>query len=171
MILELIPRWAFAAALAALLALCGVQTWRLASSAAALGNERAAHQSDLARMASAAASASEAARFEEQRRTVAQQGIIRHAETAQDTIRAAAVRASDAGDGLRFRAAAVAASCDPATSDPAASGAGPAASSPGDLLADVLGRMDEAGRQLAAEADRRGVAGAACESGYGSLTQ
>ena len=31
------------------------------------------------------------------------------------------------------------------------------------LLADVLSRMEQAGRELAAEADRRGIAGRACE--------
>jgi len=33
-----------------------------------------------------------------------------------------------------------------------------------DLLTDMLGRMEEHGRQLAAEADKRGIAGSACEA-------
>ena len=35
-----------------------------------------------------------------------------------------------------------------------------------DLLTDMLGRMEEHGRQLAAEADKRGIAGAACEASF-----
>jgi hypothetical protein len=38
------------------------------------------------------------------------------------------------------------------------------------VLADVLGRLEEAGRRLAATADERGIAGAACERSYDSLT-
>ncbi len=33
-----------------------------------------------------------------------------------------------------------------------------------DLLTDMLGRMEQHGRELAQEADRRGIAGAACEA-------
>jgi len=33
-----------------------------------------------------------------------------------------------------------------------------------DLLADMLGRLEQHGRELASEADKRGIAGAACEA-------
>jgi hypothetical protein len=39
------------------------------------------------------------------------------------------------------------------------------------VLADVLGRLEEAGRELAAVADARGTAGAACQRAYQWLTQ
>jgi hypothetical protein len=37
------------------------------------------------------------------------------------------------------------------------------------VLADVLGRLEAAGRELAAIADARGAAGAACERAYEAL--
>jgi hypothetical protein len=37
------------------------------------------------------------------------------------------------------------------------------------VLADVLGRLEEAGRELAAVADARGTAGTACERAYQAL--
>jgi hypothetical protein len=39
-----------------------------------------------------------------------------------------------------------------------------AASNSVDLLSDMLGRMEQHGRELASEADKRGIAGAACEA-------
>ena len=50
----------------------------------------------------------------------------------------------------------------------------PAAGSPaelaaGDVLADMLGRLEAAGRELAAEADRARVAGELCERSYDTL--
>ena len=80
------------------------------------------------------------------------------------SVRRAAVSAAVAGDGLRIRAQTVGATCDP----------GPAGSSettpgPGAVLADVLGRLEAAGRELAATADERGIAGAACEAAFDSM--
>jgi hypothetical protein len=37
------------------------------------------------------------------------------------------------------------------------------------VLADVFGRLEEAGRRYAALADERGTAGAACERAYDAL--
>jgi hypothetical protein len=122
-----------------------------------------------AQESAAAASASEADRVEEQRRLAAQQEVIRHAENQIAEARAAAGRAAAAAGGLRERAAAVAARCDRAPSDTAAASPGPAASDPGVLLADVLGRLEESGRRLAQIADERGAAGAACEASYDAL--
>ena len=81
-------------------------------------------------------------------------------------VRAAADRAGVAGDGLRIRVQPVAARCD---AGPASNGE--TAPSPGDLLTDVLGRLEEAGRELAAIADERGTAGAACERAFDAVTE
>lgn len=58
-----------------------------------------------------------------------------------------------------------------ASSCPATAGG----SSPGrdstELLADLLAEVESAGRAMAAEADRRGVAGEACERAYDGVSQ
>ena len=116
-----------------------------------------------------AVAASESNRSIEQQRAQAAQEVTRNAELAQDAVRVAAVRAVAAGDGLRQRTVAVAAACDRPAVNPGAAPPGPAASSPGDMLADVLRRIEDAAGQLAAVADERGAAGAACAAAYGAL--
>lgn len=80
-----------------------------------------------------------------------------------------AAAARTAGDRLRQRAEAIAARGCPAprTAEPA--GSGSAAEDPARMLADVLGRLEPFCRQLAAVADERGTAGAACEQSYDAL--
>jgi len=121
--------------------------------------------------------ASEALRQSERARTIEAAWINKHQEIARDaeeTARRAAAAAADAriaGDGLRQRAdrlATAAAHC-PATQDPTIAPSGPPAGHPAALLADMLGRLEEAGRELAAIADARGAAGAACERAYEAL--
>lgn len=134
-----------------------------------LDAERAGWAAEREAMARNAATASEAARAMETRRAAAIQEVITHAEVVAAQARSDAASSAAAGAGLRQRAATVAARCSGATGNPAAAVPGSAASTPGDLLADVLGRLDEAGRQLAAVADARGAAGAACERSYDAL--
>lgn len=117
----------------------------------------------------AAVAASEANQSIDRQRAAQAQEIARHAELAQDIVRTAAVRAVAAADGLRNRSAAVAAACDRSASDTAFAPASAAAPSPGVLLADVLRRIDTAAGELAAVADQRGVAGAACVAAYDAL--
>ena len=107
----------------------------------------------------------------EQQRAQAAQEVTRDAQFAQDAAHVAAVRAAAAGGGLRVRTVAVAAACDRPAVNPGATIPGPPASAPGDMLADVLRRVADAAGQLAAVADDRGAAGAACVSAYDSLTQ
>lgn len=92
-----------------------------------------------------------------------QQEALTHANTATLAARRDAAAARGTADRLRehFAAAAAASAC-PAYP-------GPAASSAADLLADVQRRIDEAAGELAAVADERGIAGAACERAYDSL--
>lgn len=170
-LIALIPRPLLLALLLALALLSGVQSVRLGRSTSALADLRAAIATERQRIADAAIAASEAARREEHRRTAAQTEIVHEAETHRRGAAVAAAGARVAGDGLRVRAAAVAARCDPAAADSGAASASPATDSPGLVLADVLGRLGEAGQHLAALADERGIAGSACERAYSSLTK
>ena len=134
-----------AAALAGWL-LAGVQTWRLTVEA-----ERQAEQA-LAREAAF------------------RSALITQTEAANDAAQAArrarldSAAAGRAADSLRQHVARIAGQCAPIGPD------SPAGAAPGDLLADMLGRLEEAGRELAAEADRARTAGAACERSYDALT-
>lgn len=84
------------------------------------------------------------------------------AQVADDAATAAAT-----ADGLRRELDRIrrrAASC-PAAAD----GSAPGRDST-ELLADLLAEVESAGRAMAAEADRRGVAGAACERAYDGVS-
>lgn len=135
------------------------------------GADRVQQRWDAARaeQSAAAASASEAARAEEQRRAAAQQEVINAVESKRRRAVADAAAAASAAAGLRERAAQLAATCG-AAGDPAAADAGEAAAHAGLVLAELLGRVERAGRAMAAIADARGAAGEACEQAYGSLT-
>ena len=120
--------------------------------------------------AARAASASEAARVEEQRRAAAQKEIVDAHEARARRARADADAAGAAAARLRDRVAAlVAASGHPAAGDPSAAAASAPAGDATELLADVLGRCVSRVRELAAVADERGAAGAACERAYDAL--
>ena len=129
-----------------------------------------AWDAERAQEAAAALKATQEARAEEQRRVVATQEVIHAAQAKLVTVAAAAGRALNSAVSLRERAAAVAAG-GAMPEAAAAPGRGASGAGPGLLLADVLGRMGEAGGQLAAEADRARVAGEACEQQYNSLTK
>jgi len=112
----------------------------------------------------------QAARVEERRRSAEQEGIAHAAELAASAARADASHAAAAAGSLRIRATATAATaCRPAASDPGAASASAPASSPGDVLVDVLSRLAVVSGQLAAVADERGAAGLACERSYDAL--
>lgn len=107
------------------------------------------------------------AREEEQRR---QSAIEEIRENAQDQINKAAadaVAADSAADGLRAqldRLKRRAANC-------ASSSTGSQASTDSTaMLADMLTQVESAGRAMAAQADRRRVAGLACEAAYNAIT-
>ncbi|MBU9440005.1 hypothetical protein DN523_10195 [Burkholderia multivorans] len=114
----------------------------------------------------AQAEAVAAARAEEQRRTAAQQENANHAAKERDQARADAAAAASAADGLRKQVATLI----ERARHPAAPTGSAAAGDALDLLADVLGRADEAAGELAKIADERGIAGKQCEADYDSLT-
>jgi len=116
--------------------------------------------------ATAQTKAVEAARTEEQRRTAAQQEIAENAAKERDQAGADAAAAASAADGLRKQVAVL---VDRARHPATATGS-PAAGDALDLLADVLGRTDEAAGEFARIADERGIAGQQCERDYDALT-
>ena len=115
----------------------------------------------------AALKAEEAARTEEQRRTVAQSEIVNESQRLATRASSDRSLATDAAARLRERAAAR--SGQPACHPQAAPGSAAAADAPG-VPADVLGRCGEAVGLFAAIADQRGIRGAACERINDSLT-
>lgn len=98
---------------------------------------------------------------------VEDQARIAHDATVQaDAARAGAAAADRAAAALRVRLNAFVANARAA--DPPASGAGEA--DPIGVLAEVLGRIDDAAGRYAKEADANRIAGLACERAYDSLT-
>jgi len=90
-------------------------------------------------------------------------------DTARDAAHAAAVR-PELGRLRSSAAAAAAAACSPAPGGAAVAAAGPPAATTGDLLADVLAGLAEAGAEIAAEADRRRTAGLGCEREHDAVS-
>lgn len=114
--------------------------------------------------AEAAANAQFGARIEEQRRVSAIEEVQRNAQEQLAAAAADAAAADRTAAGLREQVERL--SRRPARC-PAAAGGGESADPARVVLADVLLEMERRGRDLAAEADRRRVAGLACESAYG----
>ena len=139
--------------------------WQADRDVAELQRARAA---EIAVSEAAARREVDAARAEERRTAQVTQEAMTHAQIQlEDLFRArnTAGAAAAAGVGLRQRAAAaVAARCDPVPGAAATAPAGAASAAAPDLLADMLGRLDEAARLIAATADERAIRGSACES-------
>jgi hypothetical protein len=111
---------------------------------------------------------SEKARSTEAAWRAKHQEITRDAQTQSRALDADRAAGLAAADGLRQRAAQLAAS-NPTPSDPDVAVFGPPDASRTAMLADVLARVEAAGRELASIADARGTAGAACERAYDAL--
>lgn len=152
---------ALLAAVLAALALAGWQ-WREATAARA---ELAAERQVIARQIK---DATTAARAEERRRTLKIQEAQDAEFLARQAAQADAGRARSAADRLRQRAAELAASC--IAGHPATAGSSPATDSPGDLLAYMQQRIDDAAQQLGEYADQARIAGRLCERSYEALT-
>ena len=112
-----------------------------------------------------AASAVEAARAKEQGWLAAQSEAQSEAQRLSNRARTDAGVAADADVRLQHRIA-LGSGISP---HPAASGVGPSTAAAPDLLADVLGRVSEAARQLAATADDSRIAGSECERDFDAL--
>ena len=95
-----------------------------------------------------------------------QQKDAEDASKKRDQARADAAAAASIADGLRKQVAELIGR----SRGSAASARGPATGNALDLLADVLGRTDEAAGEFARIADERGIAGRQCERDYDALT-
>ena len=127
-----------------------VNGWRWQAKLAALQLEHAEQYAD----------AQAQARSEEQRRQTAVEGIRRDAQQTIEQSQADAAAADAAANGLRAAldtAKRRAARC---ASVAAGSPTGPDQTT---VLADLLAELEQEGRAMAAEADRRGIAGRTCE--------
>jgi hypothetical protein len=100
-----------------------------------------------------------------ERINAAHEKVVQDAKKQTQQAAAAAASANAAATGLRQRYAKLAAACAAAS----AVAGSPPASAPGDLLANVFRRIDEAAGQLAEVADQRRVGGLACEAEYDAL--
>lgn len=161
--LKLIPSWLWW--LAAVVVVGGVQQWRVAGLQDDLTQLQTDWAHERADLASQAAEAERKARDEEQRRQREIEGIQDEARGEMERASADARAAADRAGGLQREVDRLRASRS-ATCDAIAAQRGQAAGSSFDVLADMFVEMERAGRELAAEADRRGVAGRACERAY-----
>ena len=159
-LLRLIPIWAYA--LAAAVTWGGFQRYR----ANEVGAQLARHITETAQLRE---QAMHSALIETTRRLSAQQEVADHAQAS--TRRAQADATAAAGAAGRLRAYAASLAIGAGACNPAPASIGPAASAPGVVLADLLGRLEAGGRSLAEEADRRGIAGAECVGRYEALTR
>lgn len=134
--------------------------------AADLAEAKQAHAQALAAIEHRQTQAQAQARSEEQRRQTALEGIRTDASEQIEQAQADAAAADATADGLLLeldrlkRRTAICAS--------AATGGAPAQDST-TVLADLLSEVESAGRAMAAEADRRGIAGTACERSYDAV--
>lgn len=156
--------------LAALGSAIAVQHERIIGLRATLSDERASRAQEKERAAEAARAAEARYRAEEERRIAAQQEIVDAAEKRAAQARADAAVADAAAGRLRDRVAALVAAARQAASNPSIAASGPPATDPAGMLGDVLDRCIGRVRLLAEIADRRGIAGAACERSYDALT-
>lgn len=166
-----IPTTWLVAGVVAVTAVVGVQTLRLSRAQTALAQEQAGRAADREAAASAARAAADRYRDEERRRADALMETVHAAAAETDRARADAAAAAAAGSRLRQRVATLAAACGRgAAADPGAAASSAPAADAGVVLAELLERLESRGRELAELADRRGIAGAACERFADSLT-
>lgn len=152
--LRLVPGWAWWAL--ALVLVAGAQQYRVMDARGELAGVRA-EWSETARQAEARA------RSEEQRRQTAIEGIRRDAQEKIAAVAADAAAADDAASRLRARVTELSrrpASC------PGVADGGEATDAARDLLAVMLGRLDEAAGGVAEFADRSRAAGLTCQVSY-----
>jgi hypothetical protein len=159
-LLRVVPVWAWAVAAA-----IGWGAWQRYSATRATQ----AVETQKLQIEAARSEAMHAALIETTRRLSAQQEVTRAAQSRTRQAVQDRAAAASAADGLREYAdqlAARAGACDPAVAD----GSAPA-SAAGVVLADMLGRVEAAGRDAAAGLDAARSAGVACERSYEALTR
>ena len=166
--LKLVPGWAWWGA--ALLAAVLVQELRVQVAQQQSGSARAELADYRLQIAERDRRAEAAAREEERRRQTEVDRITGEANDQAEQARADAALADQRADSLQQQVARLLASRGATCSAIAAQG-GPPARDAAVLLADLLSRMEQAGRELAKEADRRGGPGRTCEQFVDALRQ
>lgn len=161
--LRLVPSWVWW--LMALVVVAGAQQWRVAGLRGDLAQLQTDWATERADLASQAAEAERNARAEEQRRQREIEGIRNDARGELERASADARIADERADGLQREVDRLRASRG-ATCNTIAAQRGQAAGDAFSVLADVFVEVERAGRAMAAEADRRGVAGRACVAVY-----
>lgn len=168
-VFDLVPSWVYALAVTLCVAFCGVQEVLLSHEQAAHAKADRDYQAEQARAAQATQRAEAAERAEETRRQEKKDEIAESARMEARRVTVARAAADVAGRSLRDAAAALAARARETCASPVVGDGKQAAPGPADLLADVLGSLEEQGRGVAEEADRRRIAGLSCEREYDSL--
>lgn len=161
--------WAAGAAVVALGAVAATQTARLSSARLELAGEQRDRATERASLEQAARAQAERFRITEQRWTDAQNENALIARKARDLANIGAAAADGASVRLRDRVATLAAACRGPARGAAAVASGAAASAPGDVLADMLERLGEAGRIVARYADSASISGEQCAADYQAL--
>ena len=151
------------ASLIAMTGVAGVQTARLSAAKRVHAELREVLAQERQHAAEAALKAVEDQRIEERRRSTVAAEVDRAGKEKLDRLRSAFNGAAAVAVSLRADAAAAASRCRWTGEEPGATDDREAAANPAMVLADVLGRMEERGRELALLADERGIAGEACQ--------
>lgn len=163
--LKLVPSWAWAGAAGLVLALVvgGVQQVRVYGLQVSLANEQSAHSNYRTEVAERDRRAAIAALAETQRRLAVDEQNRKKNHEELERAQADAAAADRIAGGLRAELNRIRGLIASYSGAPDGSQAG---RSTADLLADLLEEVEREGRAMAAEADRRGVAGAMCERAY-----
>ena len=159
------------ASLIAMTGVATVQTARLSSAKRVHAELREVLAQERQLAAEAALKAAEEQRVEERRRSIAAAEVDRAGKEKLDRLRSALDGAAAVAAGLRADAAAAASRCRWTGEEPGATDDREAAANPAMVLADVLGRMEARGRELALLADERGIAGETCERFAGAMNK
>lgn len=163
---DVVPGWLYAVLLTVLLAVLGGEMWSHNRTRAAHLQDRAEFATLRAQAEAAAAAQSEKFRAIEQELRNAQDTHGKEIEAVLLDLDRARAAGGVASGRLRDAAQAAAARARAACADSTASAVRETASDAISLLSDVLGRIDERAGILADIADRRGIAGRACERAY-----
>ena len=155
-----LPLIALAAAALMALAAGGAWQWQANAYSRQIADIRRAY-------AEAITTAQAQARAEEARRQLAIEGIRTDAKDKIDQASVDAAAADTVADGLRVELARIKRGT---AKNPSATAGSPARPNTTAVLADLLAEVERAGRAMAAEATRRGIAGEAAERAYGALS-
>jgi Na+-translocating ferredoxin:NAD+ oxidoreductase RnfC subunit len=171
LLLRLLPFkwWIVGGAFALVCSAWLVQTLRVQVLRADLAESMSLRAQEREASAEAARIQSEEYRIEDQRRASAIRSVVGEAIKLSEAVALDANSVRAAHDRLlqRYRAALSRRAPD----DPAPATGSPPTAAADDLSTELLGRVSEAAGLLAAEADKRGIAGNACVKSYEALTK